>query len=134
MPPTITFEDNAPIYTARFDGVATEEDYDRYLQWMTKIAEQGEECLFVLDAQNAGKTTQSQRTRQGRWLLEHKKALAAHCLGIVFVFKSRLMKLALKSITLIAPIPTEHYVAADLNEAQIWIDARLKRARLPPLN
>jgi hypothetical protein len=129
--PSITFVDAPPIFVARFEGAATEEDYQAYLDWMTHALESQKPCLFVLDAQRAGKTTQSQRTRQGKWLLAHKKALASDCLGIVFVFKSRLMKMALKSITLIAPIPTAHHVADDLPGARVWIEEKLRSAGQP---
>ncbi len=126
---SIEFDDSRfPIVRVKFEGVATNEEFERYLESMTKLLLRRQINVTVLDASRAGMSPPIQRKRQAEWMKEHDAELRRYSKGTAFVITSTLIRGALTAILWLQPMAVPHVVVATVEEAEAWARGKLREA------
>ena len=126
---SIEFDDSRfPIVRVTFVGVVTSEEFERYLDSMTKLLLRRQMNVMVLDASRAGLSPPIQRRRQAEWMKEHDAELRRYSKGTAFVITSTLVRGALTAILWLQPMPTPHVVVSTIEEAETWARSKLRDA------
>lgn len=122
-----------PLVTARFEGTATDAEFDAYLARMGELITRGKVMCLILDARAAGSTPAIQRRKQADWMKRYERELRTQSAGTAFVITSAIVRGALTAILWVQPIPNEHTVVATIEEAERWALAQLAKrgARVP---
>ena len=124
-----------PLITVTFVGLATEAEFDEYLDEMTRmILERKEKTVTILDARASGRAPATPRKKQADWLKQHERELRRYSLGTAFVIDSPLVRGVLTAIFWVQPMATAYAIVGTLEEAERWAMARLQEAGLtaPP--
>ncbi len=116
-----------PLVIVTFTGVATDAEFETYLDEMKRNLERRRPTAMVLDATNAGSTPPTHRRRQAEWLKEHEALLKQYSAGTAFVITSPLVRGALTAILWVQPMPASHTVVATRHEAEKWAIEQLTR-------
>ena len=127
--PAFTIDDSQwPRGEIRYEGLATPEEFDAYLEDVRRIRSRGPNVL-ILDGRKSGMLPARIRRRQAEWLDENRAMLERNSRGTVFVLESSVLRGALTAILWLAPIPGEWAVLRSLEEAERWADERLAKLR-----
>ncbi len=124
-----------PLITVTFDGLATDAEFDAYLDQMTEmVLARKERTVTILDARASGRAPATQRKKQADWLKEHDADLRRYSLGTAFVITSPLVRGVLTAILWVQPMATAHVVVASMDAAERWAAEQLRSAGLsvPP--
>jgi hypothetical protein len=117
-----------PMVYVTFRGIATDAEFQAYLDGMTRMLARRETNVVIMDATQAGRTPPKHRKMQSDWMKAHQDELARHSLGTAFVITSALVRGALTAILWVAPMASPHTVVGTLAEAEQWARDQLKRA------
>ena len=117
-----------PKVRVRFVGVLTDDAFRAYLAEYGAILAKGERYGIVFDATQAGRPTAVQRRMQSEWIQANDALLRKLCVGGAFAISSALVRGAMQAILWVSPLPFEHVVVEKVADADVWLDARLKRA------
>jgi hypothetical protein len=131
MGASIIFDDTHwPLLLTRFQGMATNAEYEAYLSRGTAYLQRGEPYVSVLDMVRLTLPTSFQRQSQAEWLSTHEPLLRERMLGCALIITSPFIRLALSAILHIRPMPMPHVVVTDKRSALAWALNRLERASL----
>lgn len=122
-----------PLVVVEFNGTATDQEFDAYLEQMTKLVlERRKKNVTIFDATRSGDTSPKQRRKQAEWLKSNAEMLRMYSLGTAFVITSPLVRGMLTAILWITPMPAPHTVVATYGEAERWAIGRLRDKGLMP--
>jgi hypothetical protein len=131
MSASITSDDSHwPLLISRFQGAATDEQYEEYLARGTAYLQRGELYVSIIDMGQLAMPTPSQRQRQTEWLKAHQVLMRERLLGCALIVPSPIIRLMLSAIFHIIPMPTPHVVIQDMAEGVKWATARLAEVGL----
>ena len=131
MGPSITFDDaHWPLLISRFQGTATDAEYEAYLARATSYLQRGELYVTVTDMSQYPMPPAAHRQRQAEWLKEHERRMCEHLLGCALVVTSPLVRLALSAVFHIQPMPTPYIIVPDMASGAKWAADRLENAGL----
>jgi hypothetical protein len=116
-----------PLRMVRFVGVATPEQFERYLEGAAEGLRRREKFVSILDLTRGGVPTPEMRDRQAAWLQAHDALLREYQLGVAFVVTSPLIRLALSAIFYFKSLSVPYVVTARLSEAALWAISRLEQ-------
>jgi hypothetical protein len=124
--PSIALDDRRwPLLVVSFDGLAGNEEFDRYLTELGQYANRGETWCAIFDATRSVGAPASHRRKMAQWIKNHESALARHSAGAVFVIRSSLVRGVLTAIFWLQPLPHAHAIVSTLEEAETWAKTRL---------
>lgn len=124
-------EAHAPLYVVAFDGVPTDEEFQRYLDWMVDVAQRGDHAM-VLDATHAGLLPPSQRQMQSRWMREYDELNRERTVAMSFVLPNPLLRGLLTALLWAQPMPCPFNVVSRRRSALDWCDAQLRNRGIRP--
>ncbi len=131
MGASIIYDDRHwPLLLSRFQGMATNAEYEEYLSRGTAYLQRGSPYVSVLDMARLTLPTAFQRQSQARWLEEHEALLRERMLGCALIITSPFVRLAFSAILHVRPMPMPHVVVTDKHSAQEWALTRLEQAGL----
>jgi hypothetical protein len=119
-------ETRFPLVVVTFVGVATDAEFEAYLERMSDVMARREVTATVLDASRAGPTPPKQRARQADWIKANADVLRRYSAGSAFVITSPLIRGLLTAILWLAPMPQAHDVFSSRAAAEQWAVARLR--------
>ncbi|HEX8440718.1 hypothetical protein [Archangium sp.] len=129
MGASITFDDSLwPLLISRFEGVASDAQYEEYLARGTAYLQRGERYVSVLDMGRLAVPTAAQRQRQAEWLKAHETLMHELLLGGALVITSPFVRFALSTILHLKPMPMPYVVVPDVAMGLGWAVARLEEA------
>jgi hypothetical protein len=122
-----------PIVTVTFDGLATDAEFDAYLDTMSRtVLDRREMTVTILDARASGRAPASQRKKQADWLKQHEHRLRQYSLGTAFVIDSPLVRGVLTAILWVQPMATAYTIVGTLEAAERWAAEQLRAAGAAP--
>jgi hypothetical protein len=131
MGASIIYDDSHwPLLLSRFQGMATDAEYEHYLSQGTAYLKRGEPYVSVCDMARLTTPTAFQRQRQAEWLTEHEPLLRERMLGCALIITSPFIRLALSAIFHIRPMPMPYTIVADRASGLRWALERLEQAGL----
>jgi hypothetical protein len=131
MSASITFDDSHwPLLITRFQGAATDAQYEEYLTRGTAYLQRGELYVSIIDMGQLAMPTNAQRQRQTEWLKAHQVLLRERLLGCALIDTSPIIRLVLSAIFHVIPLPTSYVAIRDMAEGVRWTTARLAEAGL----
>jgi hypothetical protein len=129
MSASITFDDSLwPLLLSRFQGTATDSQYEAYLARGTAYLQRGEPYVSIVDMGQLAMPTAAQRQRQAEWMKEHDALMRERFLGCALILTSPFMRLALSTVLHLRPMPTPYVVVPDMAAGLEWTLARLRDA------
>jgi hypothetical protein len=117
-----------PLLYVEVSGVPTDTAFAKFLTDYTKYLDRAERYAVVFDARKSGNTPSSQRKAMTLWMKQHHDRFADRCLGVAFAMESVLVRMILKGILMVQPMPTTHVVCPTVEQAQAWCQEKLKAA------
>jgi hypothetical protein len=131
MGASITSDDSHwPLLISRFQGAATDAQYEEYLARGTAYLQRGEPYVSIVDMSQLAMPTAAQRQRQTEWLKAHQGLMRERLLGCALIVPSPLIRLVLSAVFHIIPMPTCYVVIPDMAEGVRWTTALLAEAGL----
>lgn len=131
MGASITFDDSLwPLLISRFQGAATDSEYEAYLAQGTAYLQRGELYVSILDMGRLVVPTAAQRQRQAEWLQAHDHLLREQFLGCALVIISPFVRLALSTVLHLRPMPMPYVTVYDVRGGLKWAVTRLEEAGL----
>ncbi len=118
-----------PIIVVELEGKPTDENLDEYLHELTKLLQQDERGVVIVDMTRARPSSPEQRKRIGEWMRAHRAQLAERGVGAAFVISSAVFRFVLSSIFLVQRPPMPYTVVATLADALAWAQAQLRQQR-----
>ena len=119
-----------PKVRIRFVGGVDDAAFRVSLDDTARLLARGQRYSIVLDATRAERPTAVQRKLQAEFVSANAATLKRLCVGGAFAIASPIVRGALQAILWVAPLPFEHVVFGTTQEAEAWVDARLRRERL----
>lgn len=123
-----------PLVVLTFDGAASGEAFQRYLDGMSALLARKQPHGYLLDGRDGAMMGPTERKLQGEWLKKNKDALKLYSRGTASVIRSAPVRFVLSAIYLIqAPVvPTESFATVD--EAYAWLAQRFEaqNLKMPP--
>lgn len=127
-PASITFDDSLwPLLLSRFEGAASDEQYEEYLARGTDYLLRGDRYVSVLDMVRLSVPTASQRHRQAEWLKRNEALLGQRFMGCALVITSPFVRVALSTVLHLRPLPSPYTVAANLGQGVTWATNLLEK-------
>ena len=123
-------EPRRPLLVVTFTGVATDEEFQAYLEAQTRAVLRRQLSVTLVDAMNAGPLGPIHRKQQAEWQQKHAAILKEYSLGTAFAISSPIVRGFLTAILWIQPLPHPHHVAASRADAERWALGRLHAAGL----
>ncbi len=120
-----------PLLVIKYHGDATDAEYAAMLVERTTLLRRREKYAVLLDASTCGDMPASQRKLEADWSRENHDQLAQFLIGIVFVFKSPLLRAALTAIFWLHPFSWPYVILPTLQEADAWASERLRAIGKP---
>jgi hypothetical protein len=120
-----------PVFVVHFSGIASDEEFGRYLGALTEQLETPGKKITILDARFAGRSPSGQRKQQAAWIKANETKLQQKSLGTVFVIDSPMVRAVLSAILWLQPMPTAHTICRTLEEAVAWSSAKLQAHDIP---
>lgn len=114
-----------PIVVHTVLGAPSNAAVDEYIQRASEVLEKRKAHVTILDARRTQVAPAYTRQRARAWIRENRDALAAHCLGTVYVIDSSLLRFVLMKTLLFVRLPTPYHVCEGLDEAIVWARQRL---------
>ena len=114
-----------PVIIVRFDGIASDAEFMRYLEETRACLQPGKRTVTVLDAREPTGATQHQRRMQADWMKQHRALIQECSAGIAFVLNSPVVRGVLTAIMWLTPLPVPHRIFADIEDARTWSRRRL---------
>lgn len=114
-----------PVVVVRFDGIASDDEFARYLEETLACLQPGKRSVTVLDAREPTGATQHQRRMQADWMKQNRARIKECSAGLAFVFESPMVRGVLTAIMWISPLPVPHRIFAKMEEAREWSRQRL---------
>lgn len=131
MGASITFDDSLwPLLLSRFQGEATDSEYEEYLARGTAYLRRGELYVSVLDMGQLTMPTAAQRQRQAEWLQENEVHMREQFLGCALVITSPFLRLALSTVLHLKPLPTPYVTVHEVAGGLKWAVTRLEEVGL----
>ena len=114
-------------------GTLSDEQYGNYLKELVALPNRQEKFGLILDGTSLDTLSAKQRLMSAEELKKHREALAAYCVGMVFLVRNKLLQGALTAIFWVQPPPVETLVRVELQVAVAWLTPALLSAgaRLP---
>ena len=125
MPAIEEDESRFPLVVIRFNGVASDAEFEGYLDRQSARIARDQVNAIVIDARRAGATPAKQRRRQAQWMREHAATLARWSVGTAFVIDSAMVRGLLTAILWVQPMPTPHVIVTTMEQAESWARAKL---------
>jgi len=122
-------ETSRPIVTIRFSRTPCDEDFGRYLGFLDRNV--GQDLVYIIDCRQAGPVAPAHRRLQADWTKQHKEVLRTWRGGVVFLFTSPVVRLAVRSVLILQPLPHPYAVAANFPDALKWARKRLNVTGTP---
>lgn len=123
-------ETRRPLLVVTFTGVATDEEFNAYLDAQTRVVRRRQLTVTLIDAMNAGQLLPSHRKQQAEWQRQHTDILKEYSLGTAFAISSPIVRGFLTAILWVQPLPHPHHITASRADAECWALARLHAAGL----
>lgn len=133
MPISIN-RDFLPLYVITHKDVVTEEEFEVYLNDVTRSMYEPSSSrrILIQDATDSEPASPKVRKRQAEWLKQHEARLAELTIATVFVIPSSFVRGVLTAILWLQPLPMPHHVCSTLEEALEWSEMRLAELGLAP--
>jgi hypothetical protein len=125
-----------PILFVTMDGVASDEEFDDYLDELDKASVYpGAHFRAVLiDARTAGRATATQRQRQAEMMKKNKNEVENGLVALGFVINNPAVRGAVTAVFWIQRMPAPFKVCATISQAVEFVCGRLKEEGLPVPN
>lgn len=120
MPAIHINQDHAPVLVVRWSGIATDNEFDVFLDVMSGVLDAQESHAFVFDASDAKPAPIPQQRRLGAWMKVNKERIKLYSCGAALVFPSPVFRFALSALFMIQPMPVAYLVCASRMEAITW--------------
>ncbi|WP_095977810.1 hypothetical protein [Melittangium boletus] len=117
-----------PLLVIRMHGSPTDEQYQDYLDMMTRYLRRGEAYTSIIDMSQAGVSTPGQRQLLADWCRENDRLLRERLLGTSFIVTSALQRLLVNVVFYLKPPTQPHIVVARWEQALPWAADRLEAA------
>ncbi len=128
----ISWDDSAaPLVYYRFEGLATDQDVERYLAHLDQTFARGPVAM-LFDARRIGMQPPALLRRQGYWLKANQDRVRERALGSVFVFDNPAVSFMMTAIFVVAPIPHDYQCVASLRHAAPALDRYLSQHGVTP--
>ncbi len=116
------FDDNQwPLVVVRMLGADSNADVEAMLAGLARRIARGR-CAVVFDTSQmihpALAQAQENVRLEGQWLRARQSLLRTNLLGVAFIITSPVVRFALSSVLLIAPLPAQHMVTGELLEGR----------------
>lgn len=121
-----------PLLYIESVGVPADTAFAQFLRDYKRQLDRRAPFAVVLDARKSGNTPASQRNAMTNWMRENSGMLSTYCLGVAFAIDSVLVRMILREMLLVQPMPMPHVVFATVEEAERWCRERLRRADAQP--
>jgi hypothetical protein len=125
---TTTDESLWPLLISRFEGRATDADFETWLTRGSALLQRRERHVVVIDLTRIEVPTAAQRWRQAEWLEAHAELMREWQLGCALVITSPFLRMTLSVIHHVRPIPVPYVVVSDVAAGVEWGLAQLEEA------
>lgn len=114
-----------PVTVVAFEGVVSDEEFQRYLDQLDVLLERREPYVTIVDARATGPAPAIQRKMKADWLARRRPELSRWCLGTAFVIDSPVVRGMLTAILWLSSLPCPNVVVRSRAEAERWVQDRL---------
>ena len=119
-------QSNFPLVTITFGAVkANEENFQAYLDEMSRLYERKEPLIIIFDATNATFPGIKYQQRQAKWLADHRKTMETYCMGTAYVIPNDIIRTVLKAIFSLQQQPVPYEIFATPEGGLAWARSRL---------
>jgi hypothetical protein len=113
-------QDHSPVLVVFWRGVATEDEFDVFLDIMSGVLDAQEPHAFVFDASEARPAPLTQQRRMGAWMKINREKIKLYSSGCALVFPSPVFRFALSALFMIQPMPVPYIVCASRMDGLTW--------------
>lgn len=118
-------ENGWPVLYVEVLGVPTDVAFAQFLRNYKTYLDRPEQYAVVFDARKAGNTPPSQRKAMAQWIEANRERFSQRVKGVAFVIDTLLVRMMLRGILMLQPMPSPHTVVEKPEEATAWCRERL---------
>lgn len=115
-----------PLVIITFSGERpSEENFQAYLDHITKIYHREEPFIVVVDASQAVLPALKYQRQQAQWMADHLELIESYCRGTAYIIPNDIMRTLLKAIFAIQQQSVPYEIFATLEGGMAWAKSRL---------